>query len=91
MTDVDSPPSTSFTIAWNSRRIMANNYFLFVGIASLYVGAIDLLHTLSYKGMGVFPGNNANLPTQFWVAARYLLSFSFLPRHFFSADDFGAV
>ncbi|HEY6837235.1 MAG TPA: MASE3 domain-containing protein [Geobacteraceae bacterium] len=71
-----------FAIAWNSRRIMANNYFLFVGIASLFVGGIDLLHTLSYKGMGVFPGNSPNLPTQFWIVARYLQSFSLLVAPF---------
>jgi uncharacterized membrane protein len=32
-----------FAIAWNSRRIMDNNYFLFIGIAFLFVGGIDLL------------------------------------------------
>lgn len=67
-----------FTIFWNSRRLMESNYFLFVGIAYLFIGAIDLLHTLAYKGMGVFPEYDANLPTQLWIAARYLQSFSLL-------------
>lgn len=35
---------------------------------------IDLVHTLAYKGMGVFPGYTANLPTQLWILARYLES-----------------
>jgi signal transduction histidine kinase len=61
-----------FVIAWNSRRIMDNGYFLFFGIASLFVGAVDFIHTLAYKGMGVFPGYGPNLPTQLWVVARYL-------------------
>lgn len=61
-----------FVIAWNARGIMSNNYFLFVGIASLFVGATDLVHALAYKGMGVFPGYDANLATQLWVVARYL-------------------
>jgi hypothetical protein len=32
-----------FNIAWNSRRFLENNYLLFLGIAFLFVGAIDLL------------------------------------------------
>jgi hypothetical protein len=67
-----------FAIAWNSRRFLENNYLLFLGIAYLFVGVIDLVHTLAYKGMGVFPGFGANLPTQLWIAARYLESVSLL-------------
>ncbi len=67
-----------FAIAWNSRKIVENSYLLFVGLAFLAVVPIDLLHTLSYKGMGVFPGYDANLATQLWVAGRYVLSLSLL-------------
>ncbi len=67
-----------FMIAWNSRRFLDNHYLLFIGIAYLFVGGLDLLHTLSYKGMGVFSGYDANLPTQLWIAARYLQSISLL-------------
>jgi PAS domain S-box-containing protein len=67
-----------FAIAWNSRRFLENNYLLFLGIAYLFVGLTDLLHTLAYKGMGVFPGYGANLPTQLWIAARYLEGVSLL-------------
>jgi PAS domain S-box-containing protein len=72
-----------FVIAWNSRRIMDNNYFLFVGIASLFVGAVDLFHALAYKGMGIFPENGPNLATQLWIVGRYLQSFSLLTASFF--------
>jgi signal transduction histidine kinase len=60
-----------FAIAWNSRRFLENNYLLFLGIAYLFVGVTDLVHALAYKGMEVFPGYGANLPTQLWIAARY--------------------
>jgi PAS domain S-box-containing protein len=72
-----------FVIAWNARRFMANNYFLFIGIAFFFVGAVDFLHTLAYKGMGVFTGYGANLPTQLWVVARYLQCSSLLVAPFF--------
>ena len=67
-----------FTIAWNSRKFLDNNYLLFIGIGYLFVGGVDLLHTLAYKGMGVFQGDAANLATQLWIAARYIESFSLL-------------
>jgi len=67
-----------FMIAWNSRQFLDNNYLLFIGIAYLFVGGVDLLHTLAYKGMGVFQGYGANLATQLWISARYIESFSLL-------------
>ncbi len=67
-----------FIVAWNARRLLQNHYLLFVGIAHLFVAGIDTLHTLAYKGMGVFEGYGANLPTQLWIAGRYVEAFSLL-------------
>ena len=68
-----------FAVAWNSRRIVDNNYFIFIGIAFLFVAGLDVFHTLAYKGMGVFPSFvGPNLATQLWIATRYVLGFSFL-------------
>ena len=67
-----------FLVAWNARRSQDDHYFLFVGIAYLFAGVVDLVHMLGYKGMGVFPGYDANLPTQLWIGARYLQAVSLL-------------
>ena len=68
-----------FAIAWNSRRLVDNNYFVFIGIAFLFVAGLDVFHALAYKGMGVFPSFiGSNLATQLWIATRYVLGFSFL-------------
>jgi signal transduction histidine kinase len=67
-----------FMVAWNSRRFVAERYLLFLGIASLFVASIDVLHTLSYEGMGVLPGDNANLAAQLWIGARFLEGVSLL-------------
>lgn len=72
-----------FVLAWHTRRVQDNPFLLFIGIASLFTGALDLAHTLAYKGMGVFPGYTADLPTQLWIAFRYLFSLSFLAALFF--------
>jgi PAS domain S-box-containing protein len=67
-----------FVIAWNSRRFIENSYLLFIGISFLFVGVIDLVHMLAYKGMGVFTGYDATLSSQLWIAARYMQAFAFL-------------
>jgi PAS domain S-box-containing protein len=69
-----------FALTWNTRhsRHDDNGYLVWLGISSLFVGVIDLVHTLAYKGMGVFPDYDANLPMQLWIAARYLHGLSLL-------------
>jgi len=76
-----------FMLAWNSRRFIANNYLLFIGIAYLFIGGLDLIHTLAYKGMNIFEGYGSNLPTQLWIAARYIESISlFIAPLFFTKN-----
>jgi PAS domain S-box-containing protein len=72
-----------FIVAWNTRRVLQNKYLLFVGITYLAVGSLDLVHTLAYKGMGVFPGGGSNLATQLWIASRYTESLSLLAAPLF--------
>ncbi|MFA6187597.1 MAG: MASE3 domain-containing protein, partial [Phycisphaerae bacterium] len=72
-----------FIIVWNSRQFIEDNYLSFIGIAFLFIGSLDLVHTLAYKGMGVFQGYNPDIATQLWVASRYLHSISFIAAVFF--------
>lgn len=66
-----------FVIAWNSKKYMRNQYLLFVGIAYFFIGFLDLLHTLSYKGMPIFTDYDF-YANQLWIGARYLESLSLL-------------
>lgn len=68
-----------FMLVWNSRRIINNDNLVSLGIALLFVGLIDGLHTLAYKGMGIFDTElSTNYATQLWIAARVLQSLSLL-------------
>ena len=51
---------------------------LILGLSYGCITIFDGLHVLSYKGMGVIESNGANLPTQFWIIARYMESLSTL-------------
>ncbi|WP_291322941.1 MASE3 domain-containing protein, partial [Desulfonatronospira sp.] len=62
-----------FMLVWNARDYLRDHALLSLGAAYLFIGFLDLLHTLSFKGMGVFAEHwGANLPTQLWIAARYI-------------------
>ncbi|MDD3070991.1 MAG: MASE3 domain-containing protein [Methanoculleus horonobensis] len=63
-----------FIVAWNARTMRENGYLLVAGTGLLFVAGIELVHTLAYDGMGIFAGYDANLPTQLWIASRYLLA-----------------
>ena len=72
-----------FVIAWHTRRLLDSHYLLLIGIVSLCSGALDLVHILAYKGIGVFSGYDANLATQLWIAFRYVFSSSLFLASFF--------
>ena len=72
-----------FVIVWNTKNLSPNSYMLFIGISYLYVASMDLIHTLAYKGMGVFAGSGANLSTQLWICGRYMQSISLLVAPYF--------
>lgn len=72
-----------FTLGWNVRKLLENGYFLFLGIGYLFISAPDLIHALSYKGMGIFQAFDANLPTQLWLGARFMESLTLMISPFF--------
>ena len=74
---------TIFFIAWNTRQYTANRYLFFVGVAHAAVGALLLVHALSYKGMGIFHPYDPGLSPQLWIAARGLQSASLLAAPLF--------
>jgi len=62
-----------FMIAWNSQKYIKNSYLIFIAIAYLFIAGLDLLHTLSYKGMNIFLDYDY-YANQLWIAARYMES-----------------
>ncbi|MEG0773996.1 MASE3 domain-containing protein [Clostridium sp.] len=65
-----------FTIVANTNGFYKNASISIVGVSFGVVAMIDGLHTLAYKGMGVFVGYGPDLPTQMWIISRYINSIS---------------
>ena len=68
---------TVFILTWNSAAYIKNNYLLIVGTAYLFIGFLDLFHTLSYKGMQIFHDYDY-YANQLWIATRFLESITLL-------------
>ena len=65
--------TSAFIVAWNTHPFSRNHILFFLGTGLLWLGALDLFHTLVYKGMTLYPGvSGGNLPTQIWIGTRYL-------------------
>jgi len=60
-----------FMVAWNARHLVEKPMLVHLGIAYLCIGFLDLFHTLSYQGMGVFTDYDY-YANQVWIAARYV-------------------
>lgn len=61
-----------FTCAWATRKHSPTYYLLCLACGYFWVGYLDLIHTLVYKGMNVIVEGTGNLGVQFWISARYL-------------------
>lgn len=67
-----------FALAWHTRHWSGNSFLGVAGTAAIAIAGLELLHTLSYKGLAIFPTADANLPTQLWIAFRGLEALAFL-------------
>lgn len=65
-----------FIIAWNTKGIIKSDVIIFLGVAYLFIGGIDILHAFSYQGFNFIVGadKGANPATQLWIIARYMES-----------------
>jgi PAS domain S-box-containing protein len=59
-------------VMWHSYDYARNHLLMFLSIGFFWLGGIDLVHTLAYKGMGVFPDGGVSLAPQLWISARLL-------------------
>ena len=72
-----------FVLFWNTRRYLDNGFFLFLGIACLFSGILDLMHVLTHPGMSVIPGTGGGESIQFKTAGRWIAGLSFLAAPLF--------
>lgn len=68
-----------FAIGWYGYRQTESRLDLVIAVSFLMIGCIDLVHTLSYKGMPTFIGENTpGKAAAYWLAARYISAVALL-------------
>ncbi len=69
-----------FILTWNTRHLHQNNFLVLLGISFMFVAVLDGMHLITFKNMGIIiPGQiEENIPTQLWVAARFIQAISLL-------------
>ena len=72
-----------FAIFWNSRELLANGFYLVIGLGCLFAGLFDLIYIFAYPGMSVFPEADGNLALQGKTVAQWYVSLSSLAGLFF--------
>lgn len=78
-------------VAWNMYPFTHNNYLMYLGGGYFWIALLDLLHLLSYKGMGVIPDGGANMSVQFWIGTRYMEALLLLSAPWFLAHSFSRI
>lgn len=72
-----------YVVALQTYRYSREHFLMYLASGYLWIACLDLVHTLIYKGMGVYPIEIANPSTQFWIAARYCEALLLLSAPFF--------
>lgn len=71
-------------VAWHTHPFTRNNFLMYLGCGYFWIAVLDMVHTLSYKGMGiVISDGGANLSSQLWIGTRYLEAFLLLTSPLF--------
>lgn len=62
----------------NTMNFPKNSTYVFLGIACAFIGGMDLMHAIAFKGMNMINVSSMNTAEQLWIIARYVQSMSVL-------------
>jgi PAS domain S-box-containing protein len=65
-------------VAVNTYGISKNNFFMFLGIGYAFVGIFDVIHTITYPGVGIIKTSNLNISLQASIMALFVEAFTTL-------------
>ncbi len=74
-----------FLVIWSTRHHLESGYLYFLGTSLLFVGIIDLVHTVAFEGTGLFDGRDGtDTAAQLWLLARFLQAGALLAAPLFA-------
>jgi len=70
-------------VSWYMYPFTRNNFLMYLGCGYIWIGVLDMMHTMSYKGMPIFETGDGNLGVQFWIGTRFIEAFLLLSAPWF--------
>ena len=62
---------TMFVVVWHTYPFTRNHFLTYLGTGYFWVACVDLIHAMTYKGMGTLGVDTANTTLEYWISARY--------------------
>jgi len=78
---------TMAVVAWHTYSFTRNHFFTYLGIGYFWVATMDLAHLITYKGMGIFAFNDAQVGLEYWIFSRYFEAMLLLCAPFFLRNE----
>lgn len=89
-----------FALAWSTFQFSRNTFLLFLACGYLWIGALDLLHALVFRGMNLIVHDDGDISAQLWIGTRFMealllllapVSLAHKPNKNFLVLAFGAI
>ncbi|MGN7613391.1 MASE3 domain-containing protein [Magnetococcales bacterium HHB-1] len=61
----------TFILAWYAHPFSRNGFLLVLGTGYLWISALDLVHAITYDGLGLIPDHAAAVTIEYWIIARF--------------------
>jgi len=72
-----------FVVAFYTHALSKESFLMYLGIGYFWIAALDMFHTILYKGMNIISSGISDHFVQFWIASRYIESLLLLSAPFF--------
>ena len=72
-----------FVVAIYTHALSKEHFLMYLGIGYFWIAALDMFHTILYKGMNIISSGISDHFVQFWIAGRYIESLLLLSAPFF--------
>lgn len=59
-------------VAWQTYIFTRNHFLMYLGCGYFWIATLDMVHTLSYKGISILPVTDSNVAIQLWIGTRYM-------------------
>lgn len=80
-----------YVLSTQTFEYSSDKFLYFLGHVYLFLAILNFFHLITYYGMGIIPELGPNVPTQLYIALRFLCAVSFFLAPFFYKRPFSRI